>query len=325
MTTIDLGGSLLKSVSRSFYLTIRLLPTRLREPIGLAYLLARASDTVADSADASAAERRGHLAALARMIQHGEREGLAALQRDIRSNHSGEMELISKLDRCLDWLAGQQDFDREQIRVVMARIIRGQDLDLARFGDAREVIGLSTAEDLEEYTYLVAGCVGEFWTDLCLHHLPRYSRLAVEPLRALGIDYGKGLQLVNILRDMPADLRSGRCYLPTSEVEAATVVANPATAAEACRRWQCRARTLLTAGRQYIESLRPARLRAAVYLPWNLGLKTLDLIAARPPLETTERVKVTRATVRKALAQAVLVSFSNWPLRQRPSDSNVPS
>src|SRR5216110_225400 len=29
-----------------------------------------------------------------------------------------------------------------------------------------------------------------------------------------GIRFGKGLQLVNILRDLPADLRHGRCYLP---------------------------------------------------------------------------------------------------------------
>ena len=52
MNTAELGGPLLKSVSRSFYLTIRILPARLQAPIGLAYLLARASDTIADTADA---------------------------------------------------------------------------------------------------------------------------------------------------------------------------------------------------------------------------------------------------------------------------------
>ena len=31
---------------------------------------------------------------------------------------------------------------------------------------------------------------------------------------AMGIRFGKGLQLTNILRDMPADLRRGRCYIP---------------------------------------------------------------------------------------------------------------
>ena len=42
--------AILKSVSRSFYLTIKFLPRPLREPVSLAYLLARATDTMADTA-----------------------------------------------------------------------------------------------------------------------------------------------------------------------------------------------------------------------------------------------------------------------------------
>ena len=38
----------LKGVSRSFYLTLRVLPKNLRAPIGLAYLLARTADTLTD-------------------------------------------------------------------------------------------------------------------------------------------------------------------------------------------------------------------------------------------------------------------------------------
>ena len=41
--------SLLKSVSRSFYLTLSILPAGMRDPVGLAYLLARAADTIADT------------------------------------------------------------------------------------------------------------------------------------------------------------------------------------------------------------------------------------------------------------------------------------
>src|SRR2546423_5496602 len=39
----------LKDVSRSFYLTLRVLPGKIRPQIGLAYLLARATDTIADT------------------------------------------------------------------------------------------------------------------------------------------------------------------------------------------------------------------------------------------------------------------------------------
>src|SRR5258706_131859 len=63
------GGSdplddVLRQVSRSFYLSLRILPGSLREPIGVAYLLARAADTVADTRVLPRAERLGHLEAL---------------------------------------------------------------------------------------------------------------------------------------------------------------------------------------------------------------------------------------------------------------------
>src|SRR3954471_7560852 len=42
-------GPLLRDVSRSFYTTLRVLPRAIRPQIGLAYLLARTSDTIADT------------------------------------------------------------------------------------------------------------------------------------------------------------------------------------------------------------------------------------------------------------------------------------
>ena len=45
---IYLQAGILRSVSRAFYLSIRVLPADLREPIGLAYLLARIADTIVD-------------------------------------------------------------------------------------------------------------------------------------------------------------------------------------------------------------------------------------------------------------------------------------
>ncbi|HRH95701.1 MAG TPA: squalene/phytoene synthase family protein, partial [Prosthecobacter sp.] len=53
----ELGGQLLAAVSRSFYLTLKALPKELREPISLAYLLARTADTIADTASVSAEVR----------------------------------------------------------------------------------------------------------------------------------------------------------------------------------------------------------------------------------------------------------------------------
>jgi farnesyl-diphosphate farnesyltransferase len=301
VNTRYLGGPLLRSVSRSFYLTIRLLPGELRAPIGLAYLLARASDTIADSARAPAASRRVHLADFRQMLRHGNAEGLPGLQNAIDSEHAGERKLIAHLDRCIAWLGTLPDFDRTAIVAVLEKIIHGQTLDLERFPGTGEIVTLPDAAALEEYTYLVAGCVGEFWTQLCAHHLPRYSTLPLEELSALGIEFGKGLQLVNILRDLPSDLRTGRSYLP----------GDPRTLFP---RWHTRTKELLDAGRRYIAAIRPARVRAGCFLPWYLGVKTLALLEAQSPLDSDTRIKVPRSTVRTALLLAPFAAFSNRAL-----------
>ena len=313
MNPAALGGPLLKSVSRSFYLTIRILPARLQAPIGLAYLLARASDTIADTAEAPEPVRLRHLAAFGKMIRAGASDGLPDLQREIQPPDPGERELIAQLDRCLAWLATLPESDRREIARVMEKIIRGQTLDLQRFPKGDGVIALQTSAELDEYTYLVAGCVGEFWTRLCLAHLPRYARASESELLRLGVNYGKGLQLVNILRDLPADRRAGRCYLPADELRAAnSTPAKPAR--EVFDRWHRRAAGHLEDGRRYLAALRPARLRIGCFLPWYLGIETLRLLRERPPLESEGKIKVPRSTVRAALLRAPLVAFSNRAL-----------
>ena len=337
MNPSELEGPLLASVSRSFYLSIRLLPRSLRAPIGLAYLLARASDTIADTAEAPVETRLRHLAALARMIRTGRMTGLAELQNEIRAPDPKENDLIAKLDQCFAWLATLESKDHGEIAAALQKIIHGQTLDLQRFGEGLEVAALKTADELDEYIYLVAGCVGEFWTRVCLQHLPDCSHLGLADLRKLGVNYGKGLQLVNILRDLPSDLRQGRCYLPETELRASgtspsPLAHDPTKAQVVFERWHGKAAEYLEDGHRYILALRSPRLRAACFLPWYLGIKTLRLMRKRSPLGIKEKLKVPRSTVRFALALAGPVAFSDralgWvqappPERPAPSDENA--
>src|SRR3990172_4331277 len=45
----ELLGEILKRVSRTFFLSLNVLSKDLRRPVGLAYLFARAADTIADT------------------------------------------------------------------------------------------------------------------------------------------------------------------------------------------------------------------------------------------------------------------------------------
>ncbi|HTD00555.1 MAG TPA: squalene/phytoene synthase family protein, partial [Chthoniobacterales bacterium] len=222
----DLRGSILASVSRSFYLSIRLLPKKLRDPVSLGYLLARASDTIADTTELPIELRTEKLRLLARGIQ-GEVLGdaivdLSAALAPLQKNKA-ERALIKSVQPCLDWLEQSDVLDREEVRTVLELINRGQILDLERFRDPKRIVALETSAELDEYTYLVAGSAGEFWTRLCFRHLRKFATRSEDEMLATAKRYGMGLQLINILRDAGTDLRAGRCYFPDDELAVAAM------------------------------------------------------------------------------------------------------
>ncbi len=303
--------AILKSVSRSFYLTIRFLPRPLREPISLAYLLARATDTIADTAEIPAATRLTTLQLLARVLA-GE-EDFAAVAEPLRDfaahqRNASERRLIENLPRCVHQLAKMKPADRADIREVLATIVRGQELDVQRFGDTIAVVSPRTAGDLDEYTYLVAGCVGEFWTKLGFRHLDPFASRLPNEMAALGIEYGKGLQLINVLRDSGADRRAGRSYLPAEELAAAP-------GPEVFSRWLAKAEKQIGAGITYCSALTNWRMRFATALPALIGARTIALLRESGNESRLQKIKVAREEVRRILAAGLLASASPIALR----------
>jgi farnesyl-diphosphate farnesyltransferase len=310
---------LLAGVSRSFVLTIRALPKGLRRPVGLAYLLARASDTIADTATAPVEARLECLRAFAGLLTGG---GALPRLSEISPANDAERHLLDNTDRLSAAFEGLPAPDRDEIAALLGRITRGQESDLLRFPDAAKVRALEAAADLDEYTYLVAGCVGEFWTRICRAHLPRYSRLEPDELTRLGRRFGQGLQLVNILRDLPEDIRNGRCYLPMEELRAAGISdpeelrGNPRQAAPVFEAWRQKALACHADARRYIEEVRPLRIRFACLIPWALGVRTLRLIGERSPLDNADRIKVGRSEVRRIMRRALWAATSNGAVKK---------
>src|SRR5205814_10371935 len=278
-----LRGSILASVSRSFYLSIRLLPKKLRDPVSLGYLLARASDTIADTTELPIELRTEKLRLLARGIQ-GEAlgdaiVGLSASLAPLQKNKA-ERALIESLQPCLDWLDQSEVLDREEVRAVLEQINRGQILDLERFQNPKQIVSLETSAELDEYTYLVAGSAGEFWTRLCFHHLPKFAARSEDDMLGMGKRYGMGLQLINILRDAGADLRAGRCYFPNEELavaamEPSQILREPERFQPIYRKWREKAERGIEAGLQYANAIRNRRVRIATALPGPIAARTL--------------------------------------------------
>ena len=326
----EIIGPLLREVSRSFYLTLRVLPNELRPPISLAYLFARASDTIADTRVVARDRRRELLVTFRQQFERGARsDDLALIGADLAPRQSlpAEKRLLERLGDCFEMLASLPSDDRQRIGELLVVITRGQESDLVQFpGETeRELASFQTEQQLEDYTYAVAGCVGEFWTKMCMAHIPSLAKWDVGEMVPLGIRFGKGLQLTNILRDIPKDLRIGRCYVPRQRLAEAGLEPADLLAPAASKRfrplhWRYLDLTLehLDCGWRYALSIPSSlwRLRLACAWPILIGLKTIaHLRRSEDVLDPNRRVKATRAEVYRIMMWSLLVCRADALLR----------
>ncbi len=288
---------ILKSVSRSFYLSMVFLPRQMRTAVSLAYMLARASDSVADSSSASSEERLRILRGMARACSDAPRDLSVeqALFRELSQSmamaqeNPKEAQLLRHYGECLGIM---RQLPREQQRLiekVLESIHEGQIWDIEYFQNKSQV---TSKEDSLRYCYQVAGCVGEFWTNIGYCTLPHYSSHPQrEDLVEAGVRYGQGLQLVNILRDEAEDAARGRHYLSGEREE-----------------WMTRARHYLMDGIAYSKTLASFKLRFTALLPALLGLKTLDKIQ-QSSRTADMKEKITRGSVYRSMIRALLIAW----------------
>jgi farnesyl-diphosphate farnesyltransferase len=323
----DLLGDPLRQVSRSFYLSLAILPRPLREPVGLAYLIARAADTVADTRLIAREERVRHLETL-RSAAAGQAVDVAALASACAPHQAepAERRLLEHAGEALARVAALPPEDRERVRAVLATLTTGMLFDLTRFPgeDAASLAALDTLDELDRYTYLVAGCVGPFWTALHVAHRPRLRRWDLRGMSEMGVRFGKALQMTNVLRDVANDLRHGRCYLPAAELAALGLVPKDLLERGASARVRPLYRRLLaTALDHYDVAWRYAlaiprlewRMRLGCAWPLLIGLATLAELTAHPdPLAATTPIKIPRRTVRALLARSAVTVWSDAAL-----------
>lgn len=290
MTDLD---KILKGVSRSFYLSLALLPRRVRRPMGIAFLCCKAADTIADTDLIPEPERLKLLEAYRELFANPLEERVDDVFEPVLQAGGGmpaEALLIRSLPQLLSLLSLLPPADQRLIQELVLELTQGMEIDLTFFAGAprEKSKGFENLSQLEEYIYYVAGCVGRFWTKVMQAHFSFAGNFG-EAMFTTGEKLGKGLQLVNILRDMPHDLRRGRRYLPEGV---------PLTDIFAL------ARGYLGEYEGYCRHFPwyALRLKAAVRLPARLGFQTLELLESAGDWPRSERVvKVSRGQVYKTL------------------------
>jgi farnesyl-diphosphate farnesyltransferase len=206
---------LLERSSRTFALTIPMLPEPTRCEVTVAYLLFRVADTLEDASLWSREKKLAELGRLARFLDRPSEPRAGELSaewlRDPPCSHSGYLELLEELPAVLRTAATLSDGAIGAIRAHTARTIDGMASFVARERDG--VLQLDSVDDLQAYCYAVAGIVGEMLTELfLLRHTELHPLASV--LRRDAPKFGEALQLVNILKDSASDTSEGRRYLP---------------------------------------------------------------------------------------------------------------
>jgi phytoene synthase len=184
--TPDLA-ELLPRKARTFALAARFLPPPQRTATVTLYAFCRFMDDLVDEPplDLREDEIRGWLGAWRRWLQDG-------------WQHREPPEPVA-LGLALREVIAEHDMPI----VYLTQLLDGLESDLGPVQPSDFVA-------LRQYCYLVAGTVG-----LAMTHVLGCQR--PEALAAAA-DLGIAMQLTNVLRDLGADLRAGRCYLPADEL-----------------------------------------------------------------------------------------------------------
>ncbi len=284
---------LLEETSRTFALSIPLLPEPTRREVMIAYLLFRIADTFEDAAAWPASARTEALARFSDLLRtpagssaSAEAHRLAAAWAAAGpSPHAGYVRLVAETPAVLEAFHGLSPAAIPPIREHVIRSAEGMAGFVARTGDSG-ALTLGGLKDLRDYCYAVAGIVGEMLTELFLLDRPELATVALS-LRDRASFFGEALQLVNILKDTDEDAAEGRRYIG-AELARSDVFEL--------------ARKDLDSAAEYILSLQAARaprgILAFTALPVELAWATLEKVEKGGPGSKISRLQVASIVTR---------------------------
>lgn len=325
-------NTVLKKTARSFYLSLCVTPAPIRPALSLGYLLCRAADTIADTDAVPSSERTQSLQTFQDLLGNFPvgaklKSYMEQLQTYGALNKSSEGQLLAALPQAIDMLSQIPKTEQALIQDVVRNVIKGMMMDLTLLGENQETIrAFETKQNLENYLHYIGGEPGNFWTRLCLSAAHSLNIKDRDQWIRDGIQFGTGLQMINILRDIPIDLSRGRCYIPTEVLKNHDLSLKDVVTKKDPERF----RTLyfellddtlarLEHGMAYILAIPKTapKLRAPIWWPLAIGLKTIaKLRHTLDILNPTTRVKIKRAEVFKTMGSSVGLLMSNWVLER---------
>ena len=260
---------MLRETSRTFFIPISLLSEGVQEAVASGYLCMRAIDEIEDHEGLPKEEKSKLLVTVSQLIEN---KDLASIDKQLNIVFEPYRATLPPVTlRLADWLKICPKPIAEKIFHSTAVMGKG----MAKWVEKEWKI--ETKADLDEYTYYVAGLVGEMLSDIWDWHDN------IETDKGLAIAFGRGLQSVNILRNRSEDLERGVDFFPNGrEVEDMFTYAEEN----------------LAKADQYLENMKKGEILHFCKIPLALAHGTLQSL-----MEGKE--KLSRADVTKIVSKVV--------------------
>jgi farnesyl-diphosphate farnesyltransferase len=314
---------ILLGVSRTFALTIPQLPDALRRVVTNAYLLCRIADTIEDESALTVEQKRGFHDDLVAVVRgEGDAGEFAEQVTPLLTADALEAEK-TLLANTSAVICVTRTFNETQ-RAALGRCLAIMCDGMPRFEREASIDGVADLRALDQYCYYVAGVVGETLTTLFCDYsggIARHRRA----MASLGVSFGQGLQMTNILKDFWEDRDRGVCWLPRDVFKRRGV-----NLGEVCR--DCYQPGFGNAY-AYLISVAHAHLRNAFeytllipdeetgirrfcLIALGLAVRTLQSIHDRPDFKSGTEVKISRRAVKKTVVVTRLFPTYDRVLRR---------
>ncbi|MEK8128238.1 squalene/phytoene synthase family protein [Paenibacillus filicis] len=191
---------MLKQTSRTFYIPISRLKPGLKEAVTAAYLCMRAIDEIEDRPELDDPTKIKLLYAIRDVIQ-SEADRPELRVKELLAPYQGVLpEVTLQLYKWMELCPAGTSEPVYRYTALMS-------------GEMADWVGkqwrIETEQDLDHYTYSVAGMVGEMLSELWEWDDPE-----VKTDRVKAVAFGRGLQAVNILRNRKEDRERGVDFYP---------------------------------------------------------------------------------------------------------------
>lgn len=314
--------SILKNVARTLYLSVKIMPEPVKTSMGMGYLLCRVMDTVVDNPGIGAGDKLEILRLMRGVVKPANAaqvlEKVRALAQFTRK--PSEKELLLKFSKILSIYEKFPEADRDLFVELLGGVAEGMEMDVRTFpGGTPAAFG--TAAELERYCALIGGAPGTFWARLYREAIRRSNSAAAHfPLEKDAEMIGSALQMVNILKDLAADLRIGRCYIPQADLDKKNMKpadllspANMERLRDITAGWMCWAVDRLDQSEAFVSAIPKTELalRAAVIWPVYWAMDTLAELSHANLLDPEARPRISRNRIYATIASTPPLLLSN--------------